>query len=79
MPYRKQKRLTITDSQVEFVKSNVGVLRKNKMAQRLGITYNKLNHNYSVLGLPKLRIVKAKVVNMGTNFNDNEFFNHYKY
>lgn len=66
----KQRNLTISDEQREFIQHNDGKVDVGTLAVMLGLSYNKVQHNRRVLGLVKQR---AKVIKMVT-VNDDELF-----
>lgn len=75
--YYKQKNITISQEQVEFIKNNKGKMSISMLSKMLGLTMNKVHNNMKVLKLHKPR---TKVVKMNKRFfNEQEFFKKYKY
>lgn len=66
---RRQKNITLTNEEKEFVLSNIGEMNLRQISKKLEINYNKLHNNARLLGLVK--DLKPKVV----QFDDNGYFN----
>jgi len=74
---RIQHNITLSDDQIEVIKSEFGKVKNAELAKKIGVTYNKLHNN--------LRLMKLVVTREDTechiegNFNLREFAKHYKY
>jgi len=71
MNYRKQKNLTISKEQKEFIEANVGKMTIGKISSMLGLTYNVCHSNLRVMGYVKPR--RATVVRMKGYFDIDHF------
>lgn len=74
--YREQKFITITDDQKRVLTENFGKINIRAIANLIGETYNKTYNNIRLLGWTIPKPVETEVVEF---FDENEFFNHYKY
>lgn len=89
--YRKQKFLTVSNEQAEFIKANAGQMSISKLATMLGISKNICYNNMKVLQLtkhprhkPKYKIPlneKCKVIDFSRNgyFDIDKFSKLYNY
>lgn len=73
-----QKKTTLSEEHLNFLKENVGKMTVGKLSAMLGVTYNKVHNNLRVLGFVKSN--KATVINMNGYFDVDSFQRrYYKY
>lgn len=65
MQYRKQKNLTISQEQKDFIEAHAGVMNNTQLSKYLGLTVNIISANKKLLGLVKP--LEARVVNFDRN------------
>jgi|GEM_PF-4090137 len=51
--YRKQKNITITEEQADYIKSHNGIMSISQLSKMLGLPPNKVQKNRELLGLVK--------------------------
>ncbi len=75
--YRKQKFLTITKEQQDFIDLNFGKMNLGSLAKMLGMGYGKLWCNLELLG--KVKKQKAKIIKMDGYFDVDQFAKYYNF
>ncbi len=75
--YRKQKNLTITEEQADYIKSNNGIMSISQLSKMLGLPPNKVQKNRELLGLVKPH--EGIVVEMNQYFDVDKFARYYRY
>jgi len=73
---RLQKNVTVTPEQLEYIKLNFDKMGTSGISKMLGISYNKVRNNLSVIGM--IPTTKGRVVAMEGYFDSDEFFKHYE-
>lgn len=76
--YRVQLNITLNDEQIVFVKENFKTMTNIKIAERIGVTYNKLMQNIRLLELGKYK-KPTKIVNIEDYFDIEAFAKSYYY
>lgn len=74
---RTIKNITLTDSQVNFLKNNYTIMTYSKMSKILCVHHSKLIENARLLGIEK----RKKTIDFNNNgfFDADKFFNHYSF
>ena len=79
MDYRKQKNLTITKEQADFIIANDGNMSISKLSKMLGISSNKVINNRYVLGLVKHEQAKVVQFDKDGYFDVDKFGRYYNF
>lgn len=49
--YYPQRRITLSESEVEFIKNNFDILNYKEISEKIGVPLDKLKHNIRLMGL----------------------------
>jgi len=76
---RWQKRVTVSNEQIAFIKSNHGKMSLSQISKMLGLSVGVVHNNMRVVGLIKPK--QAKIINFDRNgyFDVDEFQKLYNY
>lgn len=78
MEARWQKNITLSNEQVDFIKSNLGKMNVREISKILNVGYNKVHKNLRLMG--KVKIKNPKVIKMDNCFDiDMESKKYYSY
>lgn len=75
----RQRNLTVTPEQQEFLKANHGKYNNVELARMLHISYNIVHNNLRLMGLVKTKFQQGKVVTMEGYFDVDSFGKQYIY